>query len=83
MSQSRKNKQQKRRIKEIEPSEREPPDQKVLDSIGSPNVWTPDVEDAWLKELGKIPSGEIHRMFPPMRKPSNVRKRGKGSGWGD
>jgi hypothetical protein len=61
----------------------DPPDQEVLDSIGSPNVWTPKAEDAWLNELHKIPNGEIPRRFPPMRKPPSVGKKGKGSGWGD
>lgn len=59
------------------------PNQHVLDSIGDPNVWTPEIEDAWLKELRKIPAGEIYQRFPPMRKPPNVRKRGKNFGWGN
>lgn len=77
MSQSGKNhkKQQKNQ-------NRESPNQEVLDSIGNANVWTPKKEDAWLKELHKIPAGEIYRRFPPIRKPPNVSKRGKSSGWG-
>lgn len=78
-----KNNKQTQRIKEREPAKREPPDQEVLDSIGSPNVWTPEAEDAWLKELKKISAGEIYRRFPPLKKPPSVRKRGKGIGWGD
>lgn len=61
----------------------DPPNQEILDSIGHPNVWTPAVEDAWLKELQKVPAGEIYRRFPPLRKPPNVGKRGKNYGWGD
>lgn len=62
---------------------KEPPDQDILDSIGSPNIWTPQKEDAWLLELKKIPAREIYRRFPPLRKPPSVRKRPKGIGWGD
>ena len=61
----------------------DPPSQEILDSIGSPNAWTPDIEDAWLRELSKISAGEIYRRFPPIKKPPSVRKRGKSSGWGD
>lgn len=82
MGQSEK-KRKKRRIQERERAEIELPDQEILDSIGSPNVWTPDAEDAWLEELRKISTAEIYRRFPPMRKPPNVRSRGKGSGWVD
>ena len=32
-----------------------------------------------LKELLKIPAGEIHTRFPPMRTPGNVSLRGKNS----
>lgn len=60
----------------------DPPNQEVLDSIGSSNVWTPAKEDAWLQELNKIPAGEIYSRFPPLKKPPSVRRRGKGSGWG-
>lgn len=83
MGQSSKKKKQKRRINKSNKVKKEPVDQIILDSIGSPNIWTPEAEDAWLKELGKIPSGEIYRRFPPMKKPPSVRKRAKGSGWGD
>jgi len=83
MGQSGKKRKQQRRAQERERAKPEPPNQEVLDSIGSPNAWTPEAEDAWLKELRKIPAGEIYRRFPPMRKPPNVRKRGSGSGWGD
>jgi len=80
MGQSKKNRKQRRRPQERERAKPELPDQEVLDSIGSPNVWTPKAEDAWLKELRKISAGEIYRKFPPMRKPKNVGKRGKSSG---
>jgi 3-isopropylmalate dehydratase small subunit len=58
------------------------PDQEILNSIGHPNVWTPETEDAWMKELRKVPSGEIYRRFPPMKKPGNVALRGRNYGWG-
>ncbi len=74
----RKEKQKKQQKAKVDP-----PNQEILDSIGNPNVWTPEVEDAWMKELRKVPSGEIYRRFPPLRKPPNVGKRGKNYGWGD
>jgi hypothetical protein len=83
MSQSAKKKKQQRRIKERELVKVDPPDQRILDSIGSPNVWTPETESAWLEELKKVSTEEIYRRFPPMKKPGNVRKRGKSIGWGD
>jgi len=55
----------------------EPVDQGVLDSIGSPNPWTPKTEDAWLLELGKLSVGEIYQRFPPLKKPGNVSFRGR------
>ena len=67
-----KKRQQNRKI-----NKPDPPDQEILDSIGSPNAWTPDAEEAWLRELRKMSGGEIHRQFPPMKKPSNVGRRGK------
>jgi hypothetical protein len=74
----KKNKKEKQReLTKIEPINKD-----ILDSIGSPNIWTPKTEDAWLKELRKMSTGEIYRRFPPLKKPMNVRKRGKGSGWG-
>lgn len=86
MSQSAKKIKQQQRIRERERGREQtkvdPPDQKILDSVGSPNVWTPESEDAWLREVGKMSSEEIYRRFPPMKKPSNVRNRGKSSGWG-
>ncbi len=50
--------------------------QAVLDLIDSPNAWTPEIEDAWLEELGNLSSGEIFRRYPPIRKPPNVSRRG-------
>lgn len=70
----------KRKQKNREFIEQEPPDQKILDLIGSPNPWTPEIEDTWLGELGKISAKEIYSMFPPIKKPSNVALRGKSSG---
>ncbi len=83
MGQNRKQKKQlqrERRIQERKWVEVSPPDQNILNSIGSPNAWTPEVEDAWLKELRKIPVGEIYSRFPPMKKPGNVSLRGKNNG---
>lgn len=75
MSKKEKNKQHQKTKVDL-------PDKEILDSIGNPNVWTPEKEDAWLKELKKVPAGEIYRRFPPLRKPPNVSKRGKSYGWG-
>lgn len=83
MSDTKRKKRQRRVIRERKQVKTEPPDQKILDSIGSPNVWTPETEDAWIEELRKISAGEIYRRFPPFKKPPSVRQRGTGSGWGD
>lgn len=69
--------------KEKKKKHQDKPNQEILDSIGNPNVWTPEVEDAWLKELQKVPTGEIYKRFPPLRKPPNVSRRGRSYGWGD
>jgi len=61
----------------------EKPDQGVLDSLGSPNAWTPHAEDRWIEELGKLSGADIYRRFPPIKKPPNVRKRGKTYHWGN
>lgn len=74
MSKKAKQDVQRRRVQQIKS---EPPNQEILDSIGSPNAWTPEAEDAWLEELRKIPARIIHQRFPPMKKPSNVSRRGK------
>ncbi len=55
-------------------------DQAILDSINSPNIWTPEKENAWLSELHNIPVCEIYSRFPPLRKPPSVRKRSSGTG---
>lgn len=80
MGQTRKKRKLQRRIQERDRIKVDPPDQGILNLIGSPNAWTPKIEDAWLEELCKISAGEIYRRFPPMRKPPNVRKRGKSYG---
>ena len=54
----------------------------ILDSIGSPNAWTPEAEDKWINELKKIPDGHIYCLFPPIRKPPNVGRRTKSLSWG-
>jgi len=58
------------------------PDETILDSIGSPNAWTPAREEAWHRELDKLKAREIYRRFPPLKKPPSARKRASGSGWG-
>ncbi len=83
MSRSEKKRKQAQREQRRERIKIDPPNQEILDSIGSPNVWTPKKENAWLNELCNLSAEEIYRRFPPMRKPPNVQKRGKGSGWGD
>lgn len=85
MGQKSKNHKQKQKNKDRQqnPTTREPLNNEILDSIGSPNAWTPAVEDIWINELHKMSAGEIYRRFPPIKKPPNVRKRPKGSGWGD
>ena len=55
----------------------------VLNSVCSPNVWTPKSEDAWHRELNKITAGEIYSKFPPLKKPGNVSRRGRNYGWGN
>lgn len=76
MSKKQKKKQKSRTIDTVS-IDKKPPDQDILDSIGSPNVWTPSREDAWLRELKGISAGEIYRRFPPIKKPGNVAYRGK------
>lgn len=71
MGSNDKNRKQQRR----EQTKVDPPDQRILDSIGSPNAWTPEIEEAWINELRKVPAKEIYRRFPPFKKPPNVRKR--------
>ncbi len=77
MGQSEKKRKQQKKVQKRERVKVEPPDQKILDSIGSPNVWTPEIEDTWLKELHKMSVGEIYQRFPPFKKPPTVQKRGK------
>jgi len=44
----------------------------ILESINSPNVWSPQAEDKWIKELRGMTKGEIYETFPPYRKPPHV-----------
>lgn len=84
MGSSKKKKQNNKiQYERQEKPKREPPNQKILDSIGSPNVWTPESEDAWHEELRGISTGEIYRRFPPIKKPGSVGRRGKNNGWGE
>ena len=85
MGSSKKKKKQNQKVQyeRQEKPKKEPPNEKILDSIGSPNVWTPEKEDAWHEELRGIPAGEIYRRFPPIKKPGNVGRRGKNNSWGE
>lgn len=59
----------------------DPPNQRILDLIGSPNSWTPKIEDMWLKELNKLSVIEIYKKFKPLKKPPSVKKRGRNNAW--
>ncbi len=85
MGRSNKKKKQNQRLRyeRQDKTKKKPPNQIVLDSIGSPNVWTPESEDAWHEELRGISAGEIYCRFPPIKKPGNVGRRGKNNGWGE
>lgn len=80
MGQSVKKRRQQQRIRKRVKTE--PINHEILNSISSPNPWTPKIEEAWLKELRKLSGGEIYRKFPPLKKPPSVRQRAAGSGWG-
>jgi len=81
MSQSKKKRKQQDRVhRKRERVKTDPPNQAIIDSIGSPNAWTLKIADAWLRELGKISAVEIYSRFPPLRKPQNVSLRGKNHG---
>lgn len=77
MRRNSKEKNQQQRTFNKGPIKKVLPNQTVLDSIGSPNAWTPETEEAWLEELDNIPRVEIYRRYPPMKKPNNVSRRGK------
>jgi hypothetical protein len=42
--------------------------EEILSSISSPNAWTKEDEDRWLRQ----PSSELRRRFPPMGKPRHI-----------
>jgi hypothetical protein len=48
-------------------------EKEILSSISSPNPWTPEAEDKWLKQ----PSRLLKTRFPPIKKPPHVSKQGK------
>lgn len=78
----RTNKKKKQRRKELRKrykKKREDVDEEILSSISDPNPWTPEKEDAWLKQ----PAHALRKRFPPMTKPMHVKRRKSGSGWGD
>lgn len=54
-------------------------DEEILSSISDPNAWTPEKEDAWLRQ----PSDVLRSRFPPMTKPMHVQYRHTGPGWGE
>lgn len=41
-----------------------PLNKETLFSISSPNIWTPKMEDKWLKQ----PAKELEKNFPPLPK---------------
>jgi len=43
-------------------------DEHILSSISSPNAWTQEDEDKWLRQ----PAFELRKRFPPMSKPRHV-----------
>lgn len=49
-------------------------DQEILESINSPNAWSPEVEDRWHRQLRNLPKKEIYERFPPMKKPPHISK---------
>jgi len=49
-------------------------DKNILESINSPNPWSPESEDKWLRQLGKLSKREIYEQFPPMKKPPHISK---------
>lgn len=51
-----------------------PVDKDILESINSPNVWSPELEDKWHKQLGKLSKKEIYEQFPPEKKPPHISK---------
>ncbi len=44
----------------------------ILESINSPNVWSPEQEDKWLRQLKGLTKGEIYEKFPPYKRPPHV-----------
>lgn len=56
--------------------QKEIPNQNILDSIGSPNAWTPQAEDAWHNELRKMTNQQIENRFLPSQKLPHTRRRG-------
>ena len=75
------NKQLKKKRKEAakQKKKNQKADEEVLSSISDPNPWTPEKEDAWLKQ----PSDVLRNRFPPMTKPRHIQYRDSGSGWGE
>jgi hypothetical protein len=43
-------------------------DENIISSISSPNAWTKESEDKWLRQ----PAQELRRRFPPMSKPRHI-----------
>ncbi len=54
-------------------------DEQVLSSISDPNPWTPEREEAWLNQ----PPDALRDRFPPMTKPTHIKYRHTGPGWGE
>jgi len=51
-----------------------PVDKNILESINSPNAWSPELEDKWLRQIDKLSKKEIYEQFPPMKKPPHTSK---------
>lgn len=49
-------------------------DKNILESINSPNAWSPELEDKWLRQLGRLSNKEIYEQFPPCKKPPHISK---------
>ena len=80
MGSTRKKRQQRQKEQKKEKKRKDQRvNENILSSISDPNPWTPDKEDAWLKQ----PADVLEKRFPPMTKPRHIKFRGSSQGWGD
>jgi hypothetical protein len=49
-------------------------DNEILNSFNSPNVWTPEMEDKWHRQVRRLSKKEIYERFPVMKKPPHISK---------